>query len=291
MSVPFCQVTSNLDEYFEIEPDQEPVGVGNFGTVYVATPTRKGQSLLVMKLKPGEPMPEIVAIKRLNPSDEFHKSLIISEIQMLSTIRIKSSIKYYGCLQVGSTYYIIMEFFNSVELFKLIIDEHEANGDADKIISPDDKFLISCRIAKALYELHLHGIVHRDLKPENILIDLETLEIKIIDYGFSCNILSRIGRCSGTPGTPSYIDPKLYIKTPLASDMLLADWWAFGQIVYALYTGLQLYIESRKRYVALPAKDQSKFPARIRDVIINLTNPQLDPSERPSPEQILEVFS
>ena len=41
------------------------------------------------------------------------------------------------------------------------------------------------QILEALAYCHAKGIMHRDVKPSNIILDLNTLEIKLIDWGLS----------------------------------------------------------------------------------------------------------
>merc|ERR1719223_1107469 len=64
-----------------------------------------------------------------------------------------------------------------------------------------------------LHYLHSHGNAHRDLKPENIMLD-ENFNVKIIDFGFTCNIAGRDG--SGTNstgvGTLGYMAPEIHLK-------------------------------------------------------------------------------
>jgi serine/threonine protein kinase len=40
--------------------------------------------------------------------------------------------------------------------------------------------------------LHAKGICHRDIKPDNILCDLNTLEIKIVDFGISKKFTKKV---------------------------------------------------------------------------------------------------
>jgi serine/threonine protein kinase len=41
------------------------------------------------------------------------------------------------------------------------------------------------QICSALSYLHSINIMHRDIKPENIMVDPITLNVKLIDFGFS----------------------------------------------------------------------------------------------------------
>ncbi len=38
---------------------------------------------------------------------------------------------------------------------------------------------------KGVYYLHLKGFAHRDIKIDNLMFNVETKELKIIDFGFS----------------------------------------------------------------------------------------------------------
>ena len=59
------------------------------------------------------------------------------------------------------------------------------------------------QILSALLYLKSNGVSHRDIKPENVLFD-ENWNVKLIDFGFSCQAEKfRKTVC----GTPSYTPP------------------------------------------------------------------------------------
>ena len=39
------------------------------------------------------------------------------------------------------------------------------------------------KILKAVDFCHKNGVVHRDVKDENLVVDMETMQIKLIDFG------------------------------------------------------------------------------------------------------------
>lgn len=103
-------------------------------------------------------------------------------------------------------------------------------------------------IAKQLLEavdfLHHHNVVHRDLKPGNILVvrhGEQTIPL-ITDFGLSkaANISGACGEFSNSygAGTPKYCSPEQLRGKPLK---LNTDLWAYGTIVYELFTGKALF--------------------------------------------------
>lgn len=225
MSTPLCTVGTDISYYFQ---KYKELGAGSFGSVYSARPTAAGHELLAMK---GE-SPEIVAIKRL-PRSRVLRNSFAQEISVLSTINIGSSVRYYGCFETPDDFYVIMEYFEGTALFELIIDD---------ILSAIEKETVIKCIARALNDLHENGIVHRDLKPENVMINKKTLECKLIDYGLSCNFKTREGNCDNVSGSFCYLDPQLRAGAGV-HELIQADWWSFGQLVYALYFGTNMGID------------------------------------------------
>lgn len=87
-----------------------------------------------------------------------------------------------------------------------------------------------------LHYLHSKGNAHRDLKPENIMLD-ENYNVKIIDFGFTCNIAGRDG--SGTNssgvGTLGYMAPEIHLKQRYQANAV--DLFALGIILFIIYAG------------------------------------------------------
>lgn len=85
--------------------------------------------------------------------------------------------------------------------------------------------------ALALQHMHSNNILYRDLKMENLLVD-EKGRCKITDLGLA-KVLTD-GKAYTLCGTPEYLAPEI-LRGEGAS--FSADWWAFGVLLYELFTG------------------------------------------------------
>ena len=64
---------------------------------------------------------------------------------------------------------------NSIDLFDFITQNTK--------VPEDTAVFILSQLTHTVIGCHKAGVVHRDIKDENILIDLNTKEIKLIDFG------------------------------------------------------------------------------------------------------------
>ncbi|BBM88081.1 SUMF1/EgtB/PvdO family nonheme iron enzyme [Candidatus Uabimicrobium amorphum] len=83
----------------------------------------------------------------------------------------------------GSRPYIVMEYFEGVDLYKYVV-----NNNNNEPLAFEETLHIIHEIAKGMQAAHnlATPIIHRDIKPSNILYDPQTKEIRIIDFGIAC---------------------------------------------------------------------------------------------------------
>ncbi|KAG0435170.1 putative casein kinase II subunit alpha like protein [Dictyocoela muelleri] len=114
-----------------------------------------------------------IVIKTLKPVRE---SKIFREILILKNLKHKNIVSLLDVVQDldSSTYSLIFEDQKNEEL-KFFINDLNLN----------DIKLYCRQILEALDYAHHRGIFHRDIKPHNIIINLETKELKIIDWGLA----------------------------------------------------------------------------------------------------------
>jgi serine/threonine-protein kinase len=111
---------------------------------------------------------------------------------------------------------------------------------------------IFTQVAEAMEYVHQSGFAHCDLKPENIVVD-QRLQVKIVDFGFSCPLHTRL---SSIKGTREYIAPE-QIAGGLMTER--TDIYNFGASLYRVLAGkpLPLLIPSDKEergiFIAGPA--------------------------------------
>ncbi|KAL1255735.1 hypothetical protein QQF64_013796 [Cirrhinus molitorella] len=77
-------------------------------------------------------------------------------------------------------------------------------------IDEDMARVVMRQVTQAAYMSCQHGVLHRDIKQENLLINKDTLEVKLIDFGYGDLLQS-------TPCT-TFMDTRMYIPPEFISE-------------------------------------------------------------------------
>jgi len=152
--------------------------------------------------------------------------------------------------------------------------------------------LMAMDISRGMLHIHEAGLIHRDLKPSNLLVSSLSLNdddvrIKICDFGIARELRQKMTQAIGTP---VFMAPEMYTSKYDGK----VDVYAFGLILYEIFTGLSPYIEIPN--FELP--DQvikgtrptipENIPPILRDLMAQCWAG--DPQTRPDFNQILEVL-
>ena len=169
-----------IDEYVL----ENLLGEGSFGSVYKTT-----------KINSNEVYATKVIPKRLlnqGRSYEFFKR----EVEILKKIDHKNINKLYSEKETNNNHYLILEYCNGGDLFKISSQYKKKNG---KPLPEEFVQYYVGQICDALHYLHDKNIIHRDLKLENILVHFDNekdknelnifeSKIKLIDFGLARTI-------------------------------------------------------------------------------------------------------
>ena len=154
-----------------------------------------------------------------NRDDTADNCRVSNEIKLLSELR-KTCKNQFSCLlgwgkislPSENRYLLFFPMNESYSPLSTITDETSFF----KTEGYDEGLEVCLNLAAALNHLHQMGFAHRDIKPQNILVDLETLQIKYIDFGASCQEIGYGPSCTLacaevarlTLGTPGYVAPE-----------------------------------------------------------------------------------
>lgn len=155
---------------------------GKYGTVYLVRFDNKRMVLKEVDIK--------------------HSNLIKSECDILRILKPKCS-PYFICLEHcdESRGEIFLEYLDDYfDLFDVIYSNHPIP------LSGEIIYTIAQNIIEAVKYLHALGVVHRDIKLENIMVNIKTGDIKLIDFGFSCDEKNCVIQWAGTE---NYTAPEL----------------------------------------------------------------------------------
>ena len=151
---------------------------------------------------------------------------ILNEINILKQIDHPNVVKIFEFYNSEDAYYLITEYCEGGELFKLISDK--------KILTEIQCAYLMYQVFSAIKYCHKMKIMHRDLKPENILIykhdkEKDFFDVKICDFGTSQ--VFKKGEWQSQPcGSVYYVAPEVLQKKYNSK----CDLWSCGVIMFML---------------------------------------------------------
>lgn len=164
------------------------LGSGAFAHVYRATclvaPTvGTGTSWSTDRLRPGTDYAVKVLPRAFLSADHRQHKNLAHEVAILRHIDHPACLKLYDVFEDPEDAHVALclELVEGGELLEMLQDHVNHGGH----LTEERAREIMSLILEAMAYLHDHQIVHRDIKPENIMINPDTLQVKIIDFGFA----------------------------------------------------------------------------------------------------------
>ena len=208
---------------------------GGMAEVYVA----EAESMAGFKKK--------VAIKRILPDllkDERFVRMFLDEARLSLHLNHANIVQVFDIGKSSSTYFIVMEFVEGVNLKKLL--QHYA---AKRHVLPVhmvvwvlNEVLKGLDYAHSLRDPetgHNLGIVHRDISPPNILVSWNG-EVKLVDFGLAKATTQLETTDPGVvKGKFSYLSPEAASGQEVDAR---ADIFAVGILAYEMLTGRRLFL-------------------------------------------------
>lgn len=191
------------------------IAKGGMGAVYKAIHPTLNRPVIIKKL---------TLRGRKDITERFKR-----EARILMDFRHDGIVNMYDHFNIGSSYYIVLEFIDGAALDEIIKKQRYLdNGTAAYILY---------HTALALHYAHGKKVVHRDIKPANLLLS-KNGDIKLVDFGIAVSDedsdtgLTREGMSLGTPG---YMAPEQFNNTKNVDQK--ADIYSLGVMVYEMLTG------------------------------------------------------
>uniref|UniRef100_A0A1I7U3A4 Serine/threonine-protein kinase 1 n=1 Tax=Caenorhabditis tropicalis TaxID=1561998 RepID=A0A1I7U3A4_9PELO len=147
----------------------DEIGRGGFGIVYEATSRQDGQQPVAVKF---------VQHKHVRSWTMTCRQLIPSEVCHLETCEdIPGVIRILDWFANSKGFLIVMERpENCMDLFDMV----SVHGPLNEEMA---KFIFKQVIATVFEMYSKHGLLHRDIKDENLIVNMNTGEVKLVDFG------------------------------------------------------------------------------------------------------------
>ena len=240
------------------------LGRGGFSTVYLVK-SLKYNNTYVAKVTP-------------IPTEPTSLDATEAEITALMNLSHPNIIKFFDHFTHGHDFIMILEYCSGGSLQNFL--ESGQGLPLPKFISYGRQILC------ALSFCHKKNIAHRDIKPGNILIDSNG-HVKLSDFGIALTDADQMHQAFS--GSLLYEPPEVINKKP--HNPMQADIWSLGILfAYMINGSLPWHCDNigllKARISAAKYKLRSSTPPDVAAIIAKML--VVDPTERPTAEQLLE---
>src|SRR5213595_4296979 len=199
------------------------IGAGGQGTVYKATDTKLGRTV-VLKVLPAELTAKETNLKRFD-----------REARLASALDHPNICTIFDMDEVEGLHFIAMQYVEGKNVRQL------CNG---RPLELDSALRIGIQVADALATAHARGIIHRDVKSGNVMVS-DNGQVKILDFGLAKLLDEQEAATSGIHqteltevgvpyGTATYAAPEQARGDRVDSR---ADIFSTGVLLYEMLTG------------------------------------------------------
>ncbi|MGB7711459.1 MAG: AAA family ATPase [Microcoleus sp.] len=161
-----------------------------------------------------------------NPAELYRYQ---QEYEITCRLNFKGTIKAYELRKYQNTQVMLLEDFGG-ESLKIMLER--------RTFSVSEFLHLAIQITQALGKVHQNKVIHKDLNSSNIVLNLQTGQLKIIDFGLS-TILSQENPSLKSPnlleGTLAYISPEQTGRMNRVIDYR-TDFYSLGVTFYELLT-------------------------------------------------------
>jgi len=247
------------------------LGRGTFGHVYAGLNSESGKMCAMKE----------VTLFADDPKSKESVKQLAQEIALLSNLRHKNIVRYYGSETVDDKLYIYLEYVSGGSIHKLL---QEYGQFGEPIIRSYTR-----QILAGLAYLHSKSTVHRDIKGANMLVDPNG-QVKLADFGMAKHITAQSCPLS-FKGSPYWMAPEV-IKNSNGYN-LAVDIWSLGCTVLEMATTKPPWSEYEGIAAMFKIGNSKELPS-IPDFLsvegkefVRLCL-QRNPANRPAAAQLLE---
>ena len=175
----------------------------------------------------------VFAIKRINKMKIKDRRILCNEATISLKVNHPHIIKTYEVYEDLKTVSFVMDLVDGGDLFDFITKSPDGK------LTDEDSLNLLIQVLETLHYLHEEiNVCHRDIKPENFLVqilDNGEPSLKLIDFGFSCEIKPGL---KDYLGTPTYTAPEIILREEYNEKV---DIWSTGILFFNMLTGCQPY--------------------------------------------------